>query len=99
MNSRGQAPAKKPNPWLARQPILTKDEKMLGYELLFRENPEDDRFASDGESATCCIVDTLNVVNLDAACDGRLAFIHCTRQMLLKEFFLLLPPDKVVVEI
>lgn len=29
----------------------------------------------------------------------RLAFIHCTRQMLLKELFLLLPPDKVVVEI
>lgn len=99
MTTQGQASAKKPSPCLARQPILTKDEKVLGYELLFRENPEDNRFTADGESATCSTIDTLNVVGLDAVCDGRLAFINCTHQMLLKEFFLLLPPDKVVVEI
>jgi len=34
MNPAGQAaPAMKPTPWLARQPILTQDEKVLGYEL------------------------------------------------------------------
>jgi len=78
---------------------LTKDEKVLGYELLFRENPEDSHFTSDAESATGAMIDALDVMGLDVVCDGRLAFINCTRQMLLKEYFFLLPPDKVVVEI
>ena len=100
MNPPGQAaPAMKPSPCLARQPILTEDEKVIGYELLFRESPEDNRFSSDAESATSSTIDTLNVMGLDVVCDGRLAFINCTHQMLLKEYFLLLPPDKVVVEI
>ncbi len=93
------SPARGASPCLARQPILSKEEKVLGYELLFRENSDDDRFTSDAESATCSTIDTVNVMGLDVVCDGRLAFINCTRQMLLKEFFLLLPPDKVVVEI
>jgi len=86
-------------PCLARQPILTNDEKVLGYELLFRENQEERHFTSDGESATSHIIDTLNVLGLDVICDGRLAFINCTHQMLAKEFFFLLPFDKVVVEV
>jgi c-di-GMP-related signal transduction protein len=99
MNITGQAPAEKPTPCLARQPILTKDEKVLGYELLFREAPDERHFHSDLETATTSIIDTLNVVGFDAVCDGRLAFINCTEQMLLKEFFLLLPPDQVVIEL
>ncbi|MGB8064589.1 MAG: HDOD domain-containing protein [Candidatus Sulfotelmatobacter sp.] len=99
MNTTGQAPASTPNPCLARQPILTKDERVEGYELLFRENSEDNRFEADVENATSSIIDTLNVMGLDAICDGRLGFINCTRQMLLKELFLLLPSDKIVLEI
>ena len=99
MSTQGQAPATKPSPWLARQPILTRDEKVLGYELLYRQDHEDNRAAVDPDGATCSIIDTLNVLGLDAVCDGRLAFIDCTHEMLLKEFFLLLPADKVVVEV
>jgi len=99
MNPPGQAPAPKPSPCLARQPILTQDEKVLGYELLFRESPEDNHFTSDAETATGSLIDTLDVMGLDVVCDGRLAFINCTQQMLRKEYFFLLPPDKVVVEI
>ena len=93
------ASAEKPGACLARQPILNKDEKVLGYELLFRESPEDDRFNADFEAGTRSIIDTLNVMGLDVVCDGRLAFINCTHEMLLKEFFLLLPAEKTVVEI
>jgi EAL and modified HD-GYP domain-containing signal transduction protein len=99
MNTSGQAPASTPSPCLARQPILTKDEQVEGYELLFRENQEDNRFNADFENATSSIIDTLNIMGLDAICDGRLGFINCTEQMLLKEFFLLLPPDRIVIEI
>jgi len=93
------APAEKPTPCVARQPILSQDEKVLGYELLFRESPEDNRFNSDYEGGTRNIIDTLNVMGLDVVCDGRLAFINCTQTMLLNEFFLLLPSGRTVVEI
>lgn len=93
------ASAEKPTPCLARQPILNKDEKVLGYELLFRESADENRFTSDFEGGTRSIIDTLNVMGLDVVCDGRLAFINCTHRMLLEDFFLLLPSDKVVVEV
>ena len=84
---------------LARQPILTADERVIGYELLFRESPEDHRFTADGESATCTIIDTLTIVGLDVICDDGMAFINCTRETLTKEFFGLLTPHKAAFEI
>jgi hypothetical protein len=97
--AQGAAPEKKPVPYVARQPILAADEKVLGYELLFQQGQaEDNLIVSDTESVTCAIIDTLNVIGLGVLCDGRSAFIDCTHQMLLMEYFALLPP-KVVVEI
>ena len=93
------APSEKPSSCLARQPIRSKDEKVLGYELLFRESPQEDRFNADLEGGTRSIIDTLNVMGLDAVCDGRRAFINGSQDMLLKGFFQLLPAEKAVVEI
>jgi EAL and modified HD-GYP domain-containing signal transduction protein len=47
---------------------------------------------------TSAIIDTLNVIGLGVLCDGHRAFIDCSHQMLLMEYFSLLPPE-VVVEI
>jgi len=93
------APVEKPSPCIARQPILTADEDVVGYELFFREGREERRFSSDGETATCSIIDTLNLIGLGVLCDGRSAFINCTHQGLLTDYFALLPPDDVVIEI
>ncbi len=91
--------AEKPSPCLARQPILTKDEKVAGYELLFHESAKEQRSTCDAENATSHIIETLNLMGLDAVCDGRAAFINCTRPMLLNESLFLLPADHVVIEI
>jgi EAL and modified HD-GYP domain-containing signal transduction protein len=99
MKSAAIAPSKTPDRCLARQPILTKEEKVIGYELLFRAGPDDKPVPAEGDSASGNTIDTLNIVGLDAICDGRLAFIDCTEQMLLEGYFLLLPPEKVVAEI
>jgi c-di-GMP-related signal transduction protein len=53
------APSEKPSSCLARQPILSKDEKVLGYELLFRESPQEDRFNADFEGGTPAASSTL----------------------------------------
>lgn len=100
MGTKAQAsPVEKPSPCIARQPILTADEKVVGYELFFREGHDERRFASDSESATSATIDTLNLVGLEILCDGRMAFINCTHHGLLADGFALLPPGDVVIEI
>ncbi len=86
-------------PCIARQPILSADQQVTGYELLFRENSEQVHFASDVEWATSTAIETLHVVGLDVLCDGKLAFVNFTHQMLMKESFLLLPAGEIVLEL
>jgi EAL and modified HD-GYP domain-containing signal transduction protein len=87
------------SPCIARQPILTADETVVGYELFFREGREERRFTTNAESATFATIETLNLVGLGVLCDGRTAFINCTRQSLLSENLMLLPAGNVVVEV
>lgn len=92
------APAQQPIPCVARQPILTANEEVLGYELSFQHNSQEQNVTPDIASETCAIIDTLNVIGLGVLCDGHRAFIDCTHQMLSMEYFKLLPAG-VVFEI
>ena len=95
-------PAPKPNThFVARQPILTADEKVFGYELLFRDGVED-FFGATGAEAEAASRSTLNtsmLLGLDVLCDGRRAFVNCTRDILLKDYITLLPSGQTVVEV
>jgi len=83
-------------PSLARQPILTKDEKVIGYDVLFDESGLS---SSNSNPASSGIVQALETLGLDVVCDGRLAFVECTEHMLLHDAFRRLAADRVVVEI
>jgi c-di-GMP-related signal transduction protein len=85
--------------FVSRQPILTQDEKVFGYELLFRDGVESYFCCSDPEAASRSTLDTSLLMGLDVLCDGRRAFINCTRDMLLKDYITLLPSSHAVVEI
>jgi len=84
---------------VARQAILTKDEKVFGYELLFRNGVESYFCAPDSEIASRSTLDTSMLLGLDVLCDGRRAFINCTRDTLLKDYVTLLPANQTVVEV
>lgn len=86
-------------PCLARQPILTKDEKVLGYDVLLGETSDDLRPTSGPGHSPSSVIDVVKHLGLDVVCDNHLAFIPCTQQMLLHDAFHALPHDKVVVEI
>jgi len=93
-------PAPKPGTqFVARQPILTADEKVFGYELLFRDGVEDFFMHPDAEAASRSTLNTAMLLGLDVLCDGHRAFINCTREVLLKEYITLLPSGQTVVEI
>jgi len=94
------ASAPKPNArFVARQPILTREEKVFGYELLFRNGVDEYFHSSDIEAASRSTLNTSMLMGLDVLCDGRRAFINCTREVLLKDYVTLLPSTQTVVEI
>lgn len=85
--------------FVARQPILTAEQKIFGYELLFRDGVENCFRSADPEAASRNTLDTSLLMGLDVLCDGRRAFLNCTREVLLKDYITLLPSEKAVVEI
>ncbi len=85
--------------YVARQPILSSNEQVFGYELLFRDGVEDYFRHTDADTASRSTLDTSILMGLDVLCDGRRAFINCTRETLLKDYVTLLPAAQVVVEI
>ena len=84
---------------MARQPILTSDEKVFGYELLFRDGIDDYFRNPDPDAASRSTLSTSMLIGLDVLCDGRRAFINVTRDVLLKDYITLLPSSQTVVEI
>ena len=84
---------------MARQPILTGEEKVFGCELLFRDGVEDYFRASDADTASRSTLSTSMLIGLDVLCDGQRAFLNCTREILLKDYITLLPAPQTVVEV
>src|SRR5437763_15565051 len=80
-----------PYGYVARQPILTADEKVFGYELLFRDGVEDYFRETDADSASRHTLDTSLQIGLEVLCDGRRGVMNCTREVLLKDYMTLLP--------
>ncbi len=85
--------------FVARQTILTAEKKVFGYELLFRDGMENFFGSGDVDAASRRTLSTTTLTGLDILCDGRRAFINCTRDILLKDYITLLPREQVVVEI
>jgi EAL and modified HD-GYP domain-containing signal transduction protein len=85
--------------YVARQPILTVDEKVYGYELLFRDGIENHFRETDADSASRRTLDTSLQMGLELLCDSRRGFVNCTRDVLLKDYVTLLPPTLAVVEV
>jgi c-di-GMP-related signal transduction protein len=101
----GQVPAKevagkevRPLRYVARQPILDREENVFGYELLFRDGVEN-TFTGNCDEASRATLDRSLVMGVDVLCDGRRAFINCTRDTLIKGLVTLLPSASTVVEV
>jgi len=85
--------------YVARQPILTADEKVFGYELLFRDGIENHFRETDADSASRRTLDASIQMGLEMLCDGRRGFMNCTREVLIKDYMTLLPSTLGVVEV
>lgn len=85
----------------ARQAIMNKNEKIVGYELLYRDG-KDNCFpvGMDSQKATTkVILQTYLNTGLKSITDGKIAFINFSEACLLSLTPTLLPKNQIVVEI
>jgi len=89
------------NAFIGRQPILNRQQQIIGYELLFRLNKESltAEFSSDMQAGTNVLVNTLSNMGTDWLVGNKLAFINVAEAMLESNFIELLQPERVVLEI
>jgi c-di-GMP-related signal transduction protein len=86
--------------YLGRQPILDRQQNVVGYELLFRSSLANFCDTTDDVAATSqVIVNGVLGIGLDRLLGGKPAFINFDQTLLLGDWTTLLPPDKVVIEI
>lgn len=86
--------------FVGRQPIFDRQQRVFGYELLFRAGT-DNRFTGiDGDAATAKVIsNSAAVVGLSTLTGGKPAFINITRRFLLEGLYEVLPPSQIVVEL
>lgn len=85
--------------FVARQPIFDRSENVFGYELLFRDGLENCFHAADSDAASRSTVDSSLLMGIDLLCEGRRAFVNCTRDVLLRDYVMLLPSSHTIVEV
>ncbi|OEF04215.1 EAL and HDOD domain-containing protein [Vibrio genomosp. F10] len=87
--------------YVARQPILNAKRQTLGYELLFRDG-ENNAFPAHIESNRATyrlIVENFLAIGTNPSIESSRCFINFPYQSLIRRLPLMLPKDKVVIEV
>ena len=87
--------------YLARQPIVDNQQKIVGYELLFRRSAEaTNAHFTDNHLATARVLaNILSNMGAEWLLGDKLAFINASTSMLMSDFFELLPANRAVLEV
>ena len=85
---------------VGRQPIFNRYMEVFAYELLYRSGDMNAATFRDGDKATTqVILNTLLEMGLDSIVGDAKAFINLTRNFLVGKYPILLPANRVVIEI
>jgi EAL and modified HD-GYP domain-containing signal transduction protein len=85
--------------FLARQPILNRQQSLTAYELLFRSAALGPAGVVDDVAATASVIEHASELGLDNVIGSSLGFFNVDTKVLLSDFIQFLPRDKVVLEI
>lgn len=87
--------------FVARQPILDRQSRLYGYELLYRSGDACDQF--DGTEATTAtkhvISNALLSIGIENMLGDKKAFVNFNQSLLSERMYLDLPPESTVIEI
>ena len=85
---------------MAQQPIFDANQKLFGYELLFRNHSEDMANVIDGEDATSQVLVNLCIGITELEAQMRTPyFVNITRELLMSDAFFPINPKLVYIEI
>lgn len=86
--------------FLGRQPILDREQKLFGFELLFRSSDVPTANVTDYlEASASVIFDALSSFGFREILGKHRGFINVNADVLMSEALELLPPEKVVIEL
>lgn len=86
--------------FVARQPIFDRKQRIVAYELLFRNNSNSNFAQANGDAATYeVMVNSFILIGLNLLTDGKTAFVNFTENSILNEIPTLLPKENLTVEI
>ncbi|UCV29346.1 EAL and HDOD domain-containing protein [Ferribacterium limneticum] len=86
--------------FLGRQPILDREQRLVAYELLFRNGSRNFAEVTDGVQATATVIaNAFTELGVEAALGSHRGFINVDEQFLFSDMLELLPRHAVVLEI
>lgn len=87
--------------FIGRQPVLNRNQQLIGYELLFRPNATAEAAGHPAAllADTQVLVNTLNNMGTSWLVGNKLAFINVGADMLTSDFLELLPPRRIILDI
>jgi EAL and modified HD-GYP domain-containing signal transduction protein len=87
--------------FIGRQPVLNRNQQLIGYELLFRPNLEAEEAGQLAalQADTQVLVNTLHNMGTSWLIGNKLAFINVGEAMLASEFLELLPARRVILDL
>lgn len=85
--------------FVARQPIIDRNEKIFAYELLFRQGNETCYSSVDGDKATGDVIsNSFLTIGMDTLTGGKRGFINFTANLLKNRIAYSLPKEYVGIE-
>ena len=85
--------------FLARQPILGRDQRLVAFELLFRTAGSTEANVTDDAAATAAVISHASQLGMHQVVGAQLAFVNVSAAALMSDYVRFLPADKVILEI
>ena len=86
--------------FLARQPILGRNQRLVAFELLFRSAADNtDANVTDHAAATAAVISHASQLGMQQVVGELLAFVNVDEIVLMSDFVRFLPHEKVILEI
>ncbi|OLO39198.1 hypothetical protein BTR23_09085 [Alkalihalophilus pseudofirmus] len=85
--------------FLARQPIFTREQQVYAYELLYRNNPQNNYSLIDNDQATLEVINSFIQIGIDEMSEGKPCFVNFTYNLLENNTPNCFSPETIVIEI
>jgi c-di-GMP phosphodiesterase len=85
--------------FLARQPILNREQELIAYELLFRTAASGPANVTNNVSATAAVIAHATELGMHNVLGSMHGFVNIDAECLMSDFIRFLPKEKVVLEV